>query len=84
MQELRFWYEISEPDMRQEVGNMDFGSLSVSMAQSQLMTDVSTAILAKSMDTAEQTGAQVVDMIERSSMENSVTPNLGSNIDIMV
>lgn len=63
---------------------MDFGLLSISMAQSQLMTDVSTAVLAKSMDTAEQTGAGVVNMIERSAMENSVNPNLGSNIDLMV
>lgn len=63
---------------------MDIGLLSVNMGQSQVMTDVSTAILAKSMDMAEQAGDSMVNMIERSTMENSVNPNLGSNIDLMV
>lgn len=63
---------------------MDFGLLSISMSQAQLMTDVSTAMMAKSMDLAEQTSVQMTDMIDRSVMENSVTPHLGSNIDIMI
>ena len=63
---------------------MDIGLLSVNMGQSRVMTDVSTAILAKSMDMAEQAGDSMVNMIERSTMENSVNPNLGSNIDLMI
>lgn len=58
---------------------MDIADLSVVQSQTQLMVDVSTAMLAKSLDTLETSGANMVQM-----MEQSVTPNLGNTIDIRI
>lgn len=63
---------------------MDIAALSVGMSQVSVMNSVGTAVLAKSLDTMEQTGSSMIDMMERSMMEKSVNPNLGANIDIMV
>lgn len=61
---------------------MDIASLAMSMSQINLMNDVGTAVLSKAMDTQEQMGGQIAQMIDRSAMELSVNPNVGSNIDI--
>ncbi len=61
---------------------MDIQGLSVAMSQANILTDVGTAVLAKSMDTSESMAAGVINMIDRSSMELSVNPNIGSNIDV--
>ena len=58
---------------------MDIAALSVISSQEQLMLDVSTAMLAKSLDTFETTGANMVQM-----MEQSVAPHIGGNIDIRI
>ena len=58
--------------------------MSVNMSQNSLMTKVSTEVLAMSLDQMETSGAGLIDMMHRSVMENSVTPNLGGNIDVMV
>jgi hypothetical protein len=63
---------------------MDIASLSMSMAQSQLNTQYGVAMLSKSIDLNTQMGDSLVSMIDRSSMEQSVTPYLGSNIDVTV
>jgi len=63
---------------------MDFALLSMNLAQSQLMTNVSTAVLAKSMDMAEATGESITQLIDSATMEHSVHPELGSNIDIFI
>ena len=63
---------------------MDIAALATGMSQTQLMTNVGTAVLAKNLDMGEEMGDGMIDMMERSMMENSVNPNLGSNIDIMV
>ena len=63
---------------------MDIAALATGMSQTQLMTNVGTAVLAKNLDMVEEMGDGMIDMMERSMMENSVNPNLGSNIDIMV
>ena len=57
---------------------------SMAMSQTQLMTNISTQVLAKSLDSMQASGAGLIDMLERSVMENSVMPNLGGNIDLMV
>lgn len=57
---------------------------SMAMSQTQLMTNISTQVLAKSLDSMQESGAGLIDMLERSVMENSVMPNLGGNIDLMV
>ncbi|MCQ2496756.1 MAG: YjfB family protein [Lachnospiraceae bacterium] len=55
--------------------------LSTVMAQNKVQENASALMLAKTMDVQEQGGQALVDMM-RSSMERSITPNLGGNIDI--
>lgn len=63
---------------------MDIPSLSMSMAQTNLLTDVGTAMLAKSMEQANVITASMTDMLDKSAMELSVNPEIGSNIDISI
>ena len=56
---------------------MSIASLSTDMAMSKTMSAVSTAVMKQNMDTNEAMGAGMVKM-----METSVTPNLGSNVDV--
>lgn len=65
-----------------EIANIE--GMAVNMSQNSLMTKISTEVLAMSMDQMKTTGAGLVDMMNRSVMENSVMPNLGGNIDVMV
>lgn len=65
-----------------EIANIE--GMAVNMSQTNLMTKVSTEVLSMSLDQLETAGAGLVDMMNRSVMENSVTPNLGGNIDVMV
>ena len=66
-----------------EVAVMNIPELSMSLAQTQTMNNVGIALLSKSLDTMESSGAQMVDMM-RSSMELSVNPAVGGNLDISV
>ena len=61
---------------------MDIASLAMSLSQIQTQSDVGTAVLSKALDANESMGQQIVGMIDRSAMELSVNPNIGSNIDI--
>lgn len=63
---------------------MDIPALSMSMAQSNLLTDVGTAVLAKTMDQAEAVSSSLTDMLDAAAMELSVNPAVGGNIDISV
>ncbi len=63
---------------------MDIPSLSMSMAQTNLLTDVGTAMLAKSMEQADIITASMTEMLDASAMELSVNPEIGGNIDISV
>lgn len=63
---------------------MDIAGLSMGMAQSRLMNDVGVAVLAKSLDTAQSTGAMLTDLIDSAAMERSVNPDIGGNIDIRI
>ena len=62
---------------------LDIADLSMGMSQAKAVTDVGTAVRAKSLDMMETLGDGMVEMMQRSMMENSVMPNLGANIDIM-
>ena len=62
---------------------MDIEGLSMALAQNKVMTDFSTKVLSMSLDQMEETGDAMVEMMNRSMMENSVNPNLGGNIDII-
>ena len=63
---------------------MDIAGLSMGMAQSRLMNDVGVAVLAKSLDTTQSTGAMLTDLIDSAAMERSVNPDVGGNIDIRI
>lgn len=63
---------------------MDIAALSMAMAKSQLTTDFGVAMLSKSLDTSADMGDSLVAMMDRSMMEQSVTPHLGANIDLTV
>ena len=60
---------------------MGIPSLSMGLAQSRTLNEVGTAMLAKSLDNLESTGAQMVNMMT-TSMELSVNPAVGANIDV--
>nr|MCR4960984.1 YjfB family protein [Lachnospiraceae bacterium] len=52
--------------------------------QTKIMQSVGTAVLSKAMDTNEQMGNQIAQMIDSSAMELSVNPNVGANFDVSV
>ncbi|MCI9201264.1 MAG: putative motility protein [Lachnospiraceae bacterium] len=60
---------------------MDIAALSMGLSQTRVLNEVGTAVLAKSLDTMESSGEQMVDMM-KSSMELSVNPAIGANIDV--
>lgn len=58
---------------------MDIPALSVAMSQANTINQVNIAVLNKTLDTVEESGAMMIKM-----MEQSVTPHLGQNIDVSV
>lgn len=56
------------------IGNSD---ISLSVSGTSNMNAIDTALLKKSLDAVETNGAMLTQM-----MEQSVNPNIGSNIDI--
>ena len=58
-------------------------ALSVLSAQNKTLEKAGTMMLSKTLDTQEQAGAALLDMMRR-SMEHSVNPAVGGNIDISV
>ncbi len=63
---------------------MDIAGLSMALAKSQLNTDFGVAMLSKSLDVSESMGDSLINMMDRSMMEQSVMPHLGGNIDFTV
>lgn len=61
---------------------MDIAALSTSMATMDVQSQVSVAMLSKTMDLGEDLSAGLVEMIDAAAMERSVYPQLGANIDI--
>jgi hypothetical protein len=66
-----------------EVMSMNIPEISMSLAQSRTLNDVGVALLSKSLDMMESNGATMVDMM-KSSMELSVNPSIGGNLDMYV
>lgn len=58
---------------------MDIASLSTNLARQNLLTQVSVAILDKTLETVNDGGENLAKM-----MEQSVQPELGQNIDICI
>lgn len=63
---------------------MDIAQVSMALAQNQLASDVGVAMLSKALDTSQALGQGMIEMLDSSAMEQSITPNLGANIDIRV
>ena len=57
---------------------MDIPALSSMMSMERLSTSVSFALMAKVMDTAENTSEAMIEM-----MDAAMVPGLGENLDIM-
>ena len=65
--------------------HMDVGGvLTVTLSDAKTRNDIGMAILAKQMDTEEQAGVAMIDMMNKSFMEKSVNPKVGGNIDISI
>ena len=62
---------------------MDIAALSMSMAQTDLMNSVGIAMLDKTLDLATDLGSNLTSMMYH-SMELSVNPHIGANIDISI
>ncbi len=63
---------------------MDIPALSMAMAQQDLLSQVGTAMLSKSLDLMEVAGEGITEMADTAAMELSVNPAVGGNIDISV
>jgi hypothetical protein len=63
---------------------MDIARISTDVSLSNVKSQVGVAMLSKSMDVEEQTGVNLVNMIEACAMERSVNPSIGSNVDIFI
>lgn len=63
---------------------MDIAQLSMSMSSIQTNSAYGVAMLSKSLDSASDTGEQIVNMIDSSAMERSVNPAVGSNFDMYI
>ena len=63
---------------------MDIAGLSMNIAQSNLLNDVGTVMLSKSLDMAKIMGASMTEVLDSAAMERSVHPELGANIDISI
>jgi len=63
---------------------MDIAKLSMNLAQTNLLNDVGTAMLSKSLDMAETMGTSVTELLDSAALERSVNPDIGGNIDISI
>lgn len=63
---------------------MDIPALSMALSQTKTLSDIGTAVLSKSLDTAQEQGAAMTQMIDTAAMELSVNPYIGSNFDMKV
>ncbi|WP_099469130.1 YjfB family protein [Konateibacter massiliensis] len=61
---------------------MDIPSLSIALSQSKVMSDVSMAMLGKSLDMVEDLSANMTDMIDSAAAPALPIDGLGANIDI--
>lgn len=62
---------------------MNIPELSTTLANIDIASKVSIAVLDKSLENSEQAGASLINMMDR-SMELSVNPNIGSNFDMSI
>lgn len=63
---------------------MDIPELSMALSQTQTLNAIGTAVLSKTLDTAQTQGDMMTELIDSAAMELSVNPDIGANIDIRV
>ena len=63
---------------------MDIPELSMAMSANALQTQVSAAILDKTLDLSQDLGMSMVSLIDQSAAELSVNPDVGANLDISI
>lgn len=63
---------------------MDIAGLSMSLNQIQTQNSYGVAMLSEALDTNEQMGDSLISMMNRSTMEQSVNPHIGSQFDMSV
>jgi len=63
---------------------MDIAGLSTAMATNAVQSRVGIAVLGKAMDTNEELGAGLIQMIDSAAMERSVNPAVGGNFDMRI
>ncbi len=63
---------------------MDISGISMALSQIKTNTELGTQLLSKAMDTNEMMGEGIVKMIDKASMERSVNPAVGGNVDYSV
>lgn len=62
---------------------MNIPQLSSAMSLANLQSNFGVAMLSKSLDNAKSSGSSMVSMMNQ-SLEQSVNPSVGSNIDLRV
>lgn len=62
---------------------MNIPQVSTALANVQLNDQIGIAMLSKAMESSEAEGASLINMMDR-SMELSVNPYVGGNIDMLV
>ena len=63
---------------------MDIASISMAMAQTNVMSKVGIAVLDNAMEVNEMAGQGIANMIDAAAMERSVNPAIGGNFDMLV
>ena len=63
---------------------MDIAAMSMALSQMKLASEVSTSVMKMAMDSGQTKMNDMVQMVEDNTkmMEQSVSPNLGANLDV--
>ena len=63
---------------------MDIASLSMNLSTIEVQSQVSVAMLDKTMEMGETLSQGLVQMIDAAAMERSVHPEIGGNVDVLL
>ena len=63
---------------------MNIASVAMSMTNASSLSKMGTAMLDKALDTNQELGQGLMEMIDAAAMERSVNPHIGSNFDMVV
>lgn len=63
---------------------MDIAGVSMALSNISTMSQVGTAVLDKVLETNEQQGAGMIEMMNAAAMELSVNPGVGANFDMRI